>query len=1127
MEQARSFVKEHKILLLAIFLCLSYHGGMVFWTFRGTYDAWVHIFFADHWRRTLFDHWNYRWYTGFPMVGYPPGSQQTVGMLSKLIGLESAFAVVQLFAVTNCTIGIYRFSKIWATDSQAPGYAALYFVFCSSITETIHTFGQLPTTFSLGFILNTIPFMYRWLREGKVNILLVAWIWNAATTAGHHVTTLFGAVFFLAPVMVLAIVQDLQIPVPGESEEHPSILTRKNLWPLIWRRIRRVLPTVLRCGVYGVGMIALLVIVVLPYWIWSINDPITQVSIPHSSRDSFLVNTSAGLVFWLVPYGVGLIALPYAFYKGFTTKAWPMTLSLAMLVLLGTGGTTPIPEMLLGGAFHVLTLDRFTFWATITVQPLIGEFIRSLVDGRLSMYVIQQFGKITLRTIQVFLLVSFLAFSLFAANLTQLRTFQPDPIDMEPLVRFIEKDEHWKWRYLTLGFGDQVAWLGAQTTAVSVDGNYHSARRLPELTTTPIERLEGAKFRGIAGIGSLQQFLATPDKYRLKFVFSNDQFYDPLLYFSGWHRIGRLENGIMIWERADIPALPEELPRKEIPYWQRAMFGILPMGFLALAMIVASMFIWGKYAQIAMEITGIFPFFRWAFNPLVTRSIRLWEWIDGKMELWSRLREPASGEEAWWHVWVDRATNFELPMEAAPSAKIVRSGLLALCALTIVSGVYLKVRQIQLDPIKQVEGYYDDLDFRRFRDAHARLAPDLAKPFDDWLLDMTSTGGMLASYAKLDNIKVRILEEEEERILIEVDLDWISSLNEYNSTHQLELVQRDGNDWYIVPLPLDIKQAPDKFYRQGTVAWQVNSGARAEVTKTSFKPLEDRPELQILSSRLVLEDGRYFVVGELINLDVDPADLTVAGHLFDSEGETISWYNAQKVISHKIFPKEITPFRVDFEGVAGMRVTDRDKIGTFHPDDYSPIDLEKPIDSFVVYAKAVVTPHDLNRDVGVQNIKVTAEEIPDAVFDYVNFPEEVDDTIDGRIPVFFDVDSRDDGKLRGVINGTLINHGTIEAIIPQLLVTYYNDLDEVVWVDSFYLTESVKPQKELDFEVKLKPIENVRLIDNNGSDFSNVLDSGVYEDFNVGFPWMERIEVPEELGYSSVRVSVNYFIASP
>jgi hypothetical protein len=39
---------------------------------------------------------------------------------------------------------------------------------------------------------------------------------------------------------------------------------------------------------------------------------------------------------------------------------------------------------------------------------------------------------------------------------------------------------------------------------MTVDGNYHSARR-PELTS-PVERLENSKFRGMEGIGSLQQF---------------------------------------------------------------------------------------------------------------------------------------------------------------------------------------------------------------------------------------------------------------------------------------------------------------------------------------------------------------------------------------------------------------------------------------------------------------------------------------------------------------------------------------------------------------------------------------------------------------------------------------------
>ena len=72
---------------------------------------------------------------------------------------------------------------------------------------------------------------------------------------------------------------------------------------------------------------------------------------------------------------------------------------------------------------------------------------------------------------------------------------------------------------------------------MTVDGNYHSARRLPELTTRAVERLENSKFRGVEGIGCLQQFLTVPEKYNLKYVFSNDKFYDPILYFCGWHRL--------------------------------------------------------------------------------------------------------------------------------------------------------------------------------------------------------------------------------------------------------------------------------------------------------------------------------------------------------------------------------------------------------------------------------------------------------------------------------------------------------------------------------------------------------------------------------------------------------------
>ena len=50
-------------------------------------------------------------------------------------------------------------------------------------------------------------------------------------------------------------------------------------------------------------------------------------------------------------------------------KPWPLAASLGVLAFFGTGGTTPFPKLILGGAYNILTLDRFTFWATITVLP--------------------------------------------------------------------------------------------------------------------------------------------------------------------------------------------------------------------------------------------------------------------------------------------------------------------------------------------------------------------------------------------------------------------------------------------------------------------------------------------------------------------------------------------------------------------------------------------------------------------------------------------------------------------------------------------------------------------------------------------------------------------------------------
>ena len=480
--------------IVSVALTVLVHGALlVAGSFRGTYDAYVHIFLGDHYARDWFSTWETRWYTGFTTVSYPPGTHQMIAALSKVIGLEAAFVVVQLTGVALLVIGVVRMSRLWVSP-KAANWAGLLVVVSTSVAEAVHVFGQLPTIVALALLLNATPYVDRWLRTGSTLALMLAIATLAATTACHHVTTLFGSVFFIGP-LVARVVVDAWRSEPRRTQLAASIT---------------------RVGVFGVLALSVLITVVLPYWLWSSADPISQVPIPHGSRANFRVERNLGLVFFVIPWGMLAFIYVRSLAPGLRGRTWPLALSILLLTLLGTGGTTPIPRLLLGAAFDILTLDRFTFWATIAILPLGGAAVVDLVA--------KAQRRRSVRIGGVLFAIGAIAAFVFTANLSQFRPLQPDTIDAAPIAEFMEKDQHDRWRYLTLGFGDQMAWVSAQTTATTVDGNYHSARRLPELVSRPVERLEGAKFRGLPGLGSLQQFVTTPERYNLKFIFSNDTF---------------------------------------------------------------------------------------------------------------------------------------------------------------------------------------------------------------------------------------------------------------------------------------------------------------------------------------------------------------------------------------------------------------------------------------------------------------------------------------------------------------------------------------------------------------------------------------------------------------------------
>jgi hypothetical protein len=875
---------KHRLLLLSFALTMLFHGSLLLnQSFYRTYDALIHIFFASHYQKSWFDPWEPGWYTGFTVFSYPPLSHQLIAALGWIFDLRAAFGVVQFLALWLLVLGVYRFSRLLFSRTAA-GLACILLVISSSLTQTVHVFGQLPTVLSLGFLLNATPYLLMYLRFGKRTNLYKTLALLATTTATHHVTTLFGAMFFIVPWVLSHWIASAKLARPLEPTQKP------------W--FYRMLPVSYRAALFFLCMGGLLLVMVLPYWLWSRNDPITQTPIPHASRANYLSNPNAGMMFFLIPWFSGFVFLPYALYLGFRTWRWALSGSLLLLLLLGTGGTTPLPRWILGPAFEILTLERFTFWASILVLPFAGHWLEFALkpnkDSRRRLLMLLVAG------------LSCLGGVIVISGLTRLRQFQPEPIDIKPIVQFIDKDQHWRYRYLTLGFGDQMAWLSANTNAQTPDGNYHSARRLIELTRTPIERLDGAKYTGVPGLGSLEDFLTHPERFYLKFVFSKDTFYDPLLYFMGWQRVVRLENGVMVWEREDIAPLPERQPRPVIALWQKIMWGGLP--FLALGML----------PLILLQ----------KASPNRASFGHQWRW--GRQIL--RLLKPDSSRL--------RLLDSRLHI---PVGFKVKTSLVVALLLGVILAVW-GLLPTPSTPENTVSAFWNDIDLGRYKQSFVHIEPKSGLTLERYLLERSVRGGLTINYAKLEKIDTKLIVQKPELALVEAHLTWFTSLSTVKEVVQHELVFVDGV-WKIHQAPQPTERANLRFDSQASLEYQ-RPQRRITTDTTATGDILDRPQLELVSARLVSFQNAQgstmlSVVGELHNIDARPADSTITVRLRDKDNQVLQQDNVGVGMIHKLLPGERTPFRLDFV----------------------PPNLE--IGSFEVLAKAVVTQIDLERPLAV------------------------------------------------------------------------------------------------------------------------------------------------------------------
>lgn len=515
-----------------------------------SYDTNFHIFFASHYVHHWFDPWNPKWYAGFSQMTYPPLPQQWVAMVSHVFGLDMAYMAVQFVAILLLAVGVYRFSLLWVSP-RAASFAALASVFLGSESFLVYSAGQLGTTSAAPIYLNALPFLYEWIRYGSWRSFLKATVLFAAAAAAHHATLLFGSIFFAVPILALAFFDRKE----GERTSTPAVA------------FRAIAITVV------VG--AAIALVLLPFWTALIRYPVTQTPIPHASRANYILSPQWGLNYFVVPYGALVLALPFIFLRGsMVARLRPLLLGFWVAFMVGLGGTTPVGHLLLGRAFEVLTMERFSYWATLLALPFVGLLATELIDRYRTKAVVG-------------LTVVAAATCAFAVAWATYRPADAADFQVSAVASWLNRDGHDKYRYITLGFGNKISRLAAATDATSVDGEWNSGRMLPELTSHGGATLTSAKYQGKEGMDALRAILQHADHYGLKWVIVRDSYYDPLLSFAGWRPVDNLEDKtIMIWSKDGVPpAAPMNSPQMP-PRWQGLMWGTLPFGSSILAILV-------------------------------------------------------------------------------------------------------------------------------------------------------------------------------------------------------------------------------------------------------------------------------------------------------------------------------------------------------------------------------------------------------------------------------------------------------------------------------------------------------------------------------------------------------------
>jgi hypothetical protein len=319
-------------------------------------------------------------------------------------------------------------------------------------------------------------------------------------------------------------------------------------------------------------------------------------------------------------------------------------------------------------------------------------------------------------------------------------------------------------------------------------------------------------------------------------------------------------------------------------------------------------------------------------------------------------------------------------------------------AFASASGVPSAVRRPS-SPQEAVETLVQLISRKDWTAAYNSLANKNEFTEQDFVRDLTGTQLSLRSYASLDGSDLHPLHASADTAQLRVDLTWSEVVGEYHEVRDMKVI-RSGDQWQVEWPLVREPRVPPQVIAVNYLRWDVVY--RGSEDDWGAQDVES-PHVRIVDLHPVDRGGAVVLIGELLNEDVVPAFVTVKATLLAKSGSAIATEDAFDKMSHILLPKQVTPFRIDFQNV---RLADVDNIRM------------DPSSSLIAASADPV--------VEIEDQKLSG--LPDSS-----------------------------------LTGKLVNQSGQVVNIAHVLTTFYDNNGQPVWVSDGYADRALLPQRPVPF----------------------------------------------------------------